>query len=61
METANVIYHLSVILIAIVIFFMKITAPNDFLELILKLLGKVVPIFCIAFAVVQLFKHCGII
>jgi len=61
METANVFYHVSVMLIALIVFFMKVTAPNAFLEMILKLIGKLVPIFCIGFAVAQLFKHFGIV
>jgi hypothetical protein len=61
METASLIYHISVILMALVIFFMKVTARNDVFELLLKTLGKIVPLFCMLYAGIQIFKHFGII
>lgn len=61
METASLIYHISVIIMAILIFFMKFTARNDALELVLKLLGKIIPLFCMLYAGIQIFKHWGII
>lgn len=61
MTTPNLIYHFCVIAMSILIFFMKFSAPNDFFELILKTLGKIVPLFSIAYAIVQLFKHFQII
>ena len=61
METVNLFYHVSVILIAIVIFFMKITAPNAVFELFLKSIGKVIPLCCMLYAGVQIFKYFGII
>lgn len=61
METASLIYHFSVMVIAIVMFFMKLTAPNAVFELFLKAVGKIVPLFCILYAGIQIFKHFGII
>ena len=61
METTNLIYHLLVVLMSIVMFNTKITAPNDFLEIILKSLVKLDSLFCMLYAGVQLFKHFGII
>lgn len=61
METANLIYHFSVLAIAIIMFFMKFTAPNAFGELLLKAFGKVVSLFCMMYAGVQIFKYFGII
>ena len=46
---------------ALVIFFMKVTARNDVFELLLKTLGKIVPLFCMLYAGIQIFKHFGII
>lgn len=61
MTTPNLIYHFCVIAMSILIFFMKFTSQNDFLELIIKTLGKIAPLFSIAYAIVQLFKHFKII
>ena len=61
METANLIYQFCVIAISIVIFFMKITAPNAVFELLLKAVGKIVPLYCMMYSGVQIFKHFGII
>jgi hypothetical protein len=61
METANLMYHFCVIAIALVVFCLKITAPNDVFEFILKSLGKIVPLFVMAYAIVQIFKHFAII
>lgn len=61
MEKANLLYHFMVIFMALVVFAMKITAPNQIFELLLKTLGKVVPLFCMIYAVVQIFKYYGII
>jgi hypothetical protein len=60
METASLIYHFSVMIIAIVMFFMKLTAPNAIFELILKAVGKIVPLFCMLYAGIQIFKYFGI-
>jgi len=50
METTNLIYHLLVVLMSIVMFNTKITAPNDFLEIILKSLAKLGSLFCMLYA-----------
>lgn len=61
METASLIYHFSVMIMSIVIFFMKISATNEIFALFLKAIGKIVPLFCMLYAGVQIFKHLGII
>jgi hypothetical protein len=59
MEIANLIYHSSVIIISILIFFLKITAKN--FELLYKALGKIVPLFCMMYASLQIFKILNLI
>lgn len=61
METASLIYHFSVMIVAIVMFFMKLTAPNAIFELFLKAVGKIVPLFCMLYAGIQIFKYYGIV
>lgn len=61
MEIANLIYHISVMLIALVMFFMKYKTHNAVFELFLKVIGKIVPLFCMLYSGVQIFKHFGII
>lgn len=61
METANLVYHFSVVAISLVIFCMKIKAPNAIFQFLLQVVGKLVPIYCILYAGVQIFKHFGII
>jgi hypothetical protein len=61
METANLIYHISVILISIMVFFLNITVPNYIAELICKTIGKLVPLFCMVYAGVQIFKQFDLI
>jgi hypothetical protein len=61
MEKTNLIYHICVVLISIIVFFMRITSNNEHAQLLYRTIGKVVPIFCIMYAVVQIFKFIGII
>jgi len=61
METINLTYHFSVIIIAIVMFFMNITAPNAYVQLLFRAVGKIVPLFCMLYAAIQIFKHFGIV
>lgn len=62
MEKINLFYHSSVMIIAIVMFFfMKLTAPNAIFELFLKAIGKIIPLFCILYSGIQIFKYLGII
>ena len=61
MEVANLIYHFSVIVMSVLVFFLTISFPNAFFEMVLKLIGKIIPLFCILYAGVQIFKHFGII
>lgn len=61
MDTATLIYHFAVLLMGIVLFFLKVTAPSALFELILKTIGKLIPLFCIFYAGVQIFKYFGIL
>lgn len=61
MNTLTLIYHFAVITISLVIFFMEVTAENAVIELIAKILGKIVPLFCIFYAGIEIFKYFGVI
>lgn len=61
MITASLAYHFSVMIIAIIMFFMKLTAPNANFELLLKAVVKIVSLYCMLYAGVQMFKIWGII
>lgn len=61
MEKVTLFYHVSVMLMSIIIFFMEITAPHWLAEFIYKTLGKLIPIFCILYSGIQIFKIFGII
>lgn len=61
METANIIYHYSVLVIAIVFFFMKWTATSAFFQFILNAVSKIGGLYCILYSGVQIFKYYGII
>jgi uncharacterized membrane protein len=55
MQNQNVIliYHFSVILISLIVFFLRLTAPNAIFELIIRALGKLVPFFTMVYAAIQ--------
>lgn len=58
----EIIYHVLVLILAVMWFFMKITYTGGaFLELIIKVLSKILPIFMIGYALVQIFKLTGIL
>ena len=61
MNTIELIYNFAVLGMATLILFMKFTATNTLLELVLKITGKVLPLFMIGYAMVQIFKYYGII
>jgi len=61
MNTITLIYHFAVIVIALVIFFLKVRGPNNIFTIFCQIMGKLVPIFCILYAGVQIFKYFGII
>ena len=54
-------YYLCSLSIATLIFFMKFTARNDFIELLLKLIGKAVPLFTMFYSGIEIFKHFGLL
>jgi len=61
MEIIELCYHIGVIIVGLVVFFLKWTAENSFLEAILKVIFKFIPLFVIMYAGVQIFKIWGII
>jgi len=61
MEIAQTIFYFCVILISLIVFAMKVTGPNTFITFIAIAFCRLVPLFCILYAGVQIFKHFGII
>lgn len=61
METANLIYHFSVVCVSLIIFFLKITAPNAIFEFFARAICKIVPLYCILYAGIKIFQHFGIL
>lgn len=56
MKELELIFYTLVIFISLIVFFLKITAPNYIFELMLKTLGKLAPLFCIFYAGISIFK-----
>lgn len=54
-------YHILSLLMALLVFFMKFTAQNSFIQPILVLLGKVIPLFVLLYSGIQIFKHFGVL
>jgi hypothetical protein len=61
MKTIELLFYSGVIMMAIVVFSLKVTARNDFLDIFLKTLGKLVPFFTASYAVIQIFRLSGVI
>lgn len=61
MNTVDLIYNFVVLVMAILIFCMKFTSSDKLLEFVLQPIFKIVPLFTIAYAIVQIFKYYGII
>lgn len=61
METTELIYHIAVMLIALVAFFMKWRADSTVVEIILVFLGKAIPLFCIFYSGIQICKYIGLV
>jgi len=61
MNTIELIYNFTVLAMATLILFLNFTAKNELTEFILKAIGKIVPLFMIGYAMVEIFKHYGII
>ena len=61
MNTIELIYNFTVLAMATLILFLNFTAKNELTEFILKAIGKIVPLFIIGYAMVEIFKHYGII
>jgi len=61
MNTIELIYNFTVLSMATLIFLFKITVQNNFFEVILKILFKLVPLFVMIYTIIQIFKHYKII
>jgi len=61
MNTIELIYNFTVLSMATLIFLFKITIQNNFFEIILKILFKLVPLFIMIYTIIQIFKHYKII
>ena len=61
MNTIELIYNFTVLSMATLIFLFKITVQNNFFEVILKILFKLVPLFIMIYTIIQIFKHYKII
>jgi hypothetical protein len=61
MKHLDLIYYIASMLIALLMFFMKFTAPNALGEIILKTVGKLVPLFVIGYSFIQIFKILGVL
>ena len=61
MNTIELIYNFTVLSMATLIFLFKITVQNNFFEVILKILFKLVPLFVMIYTMIQIFKHYKII
>jgi len=61
MKHLELTYHIGVVLISIAIFFMNFSSGNSAFELFIKILGKLIPLFLIAFAFINIFKILGVI
>ena len=61
MNTIELIYNFTVLSMATLIFLFKITIQNNFFEVILKILFKLVPLFIMIYTIIQIFKHYKII
>jgi len=61
MNTIELIYNFTVLAMATLIFFLNFHAENALLEAVIKAIGKIVPLFMIGYAMVEIFKHYGII
>ena len=57
MNTIELIYNFTVLSMATLIFLFKITIQNNFFEVILKILFKLVPLFIMIYTIIQIFKH----
>ena len=61
MFTVSLVFHVCVILISLLIFFMKFTGGKGVSELFLKTLSKLVPLFTMLYSGVMIFKALGLV
>lgn len=54
-------FYFSALSVALIVFFLKITAPGAITQFILQALGKLVPLFVILYSGIQIFKYFGAI
>lgn len=60
--TIEIIYHVLALIFALLWFLMKVTfSGSAFVEFIFKALSKILPIFVIGYALVQIFKLIGVL
>lgn len=58
----ELIYHCFVLSIALLVFFMEFTwKDHPILEILLKILGKAVPLFVMLYSGIQVFEYLSII
>ena len=57
----ELIYHFVVLLISLLVFFMKFTAPGAIADVTVKIIGKLCPLYCMLYSGIQIFKHFNII
>jgi hypothetical protein len=58
-EIMGLIFYIGVILGNLLLFFLKWTAPTAFLELLLKVFGKLIPLFLIVVSIIQILATYG--
>jgi hypothetical protein len=57
----EIVYHFVVVVMSLLIFFLRVTGSNTVFTFFLQFLGKVVPLFSMAYAVVQIFKYFSVL
>ena len=55
----GLIFYIGVILVSLLSFFLKWTAGNAFIELFMKVFGKLVPLFLIVVSIIQILGMYG--
>lgn len=57
----DLIYYVISLLLALVMFFLRITAPNATLEILFRGITKVSSLFVMLYSGIQVFKYYGVI
>ena len=61
MLTVSLVFHVCVVLVSLLIFFMKFTSTNGYVELFIKILGKLIPLFTMSYSCLMIFKALGLL